>query len=462
MPVAGWSKRARARLFISVSFVLVIFLDVFPAFGSPSWSDKPLLVDRVWAGTRVGFDAVIGGTKAYVGYYDADRYLTIAEVDLQSGDVKRKRIDSRYTGWDSHNYIALAYDSHGILHVSGNEHATPLVYARMQAPGVVSSLQLEGGLVGTNEEMVTYPVFLQMQNGQLAFIYRDGGSGNGDYIVDSFDGKTWARLMSSPLFSSEDGRRSVNAYPTQFMRDKSGRFHVAWVWRASPDARTNFDVSYAWSRDLVHWFNANGKQLALPIGPRSDAGVDIVPAGAGLFNNLRLGFDLGDRPVISFQRYDAQGFSQIYHAVRRENGWRISPFTNWQYRWNFGGTRSILAEISFSGIQAEDRLLTETVHSTQYGAQLYTFDPETLDVRQVSVPVAVHRPVAFPKFSAPYGPNQLAVRGAPNDSGAGYTLVWGALPADNRDSPRTCAAPSAAAACAFVSEIYLVRETGGR
>ena len=457
------SSRFFGRLFEFALSMVVSCNWLSPALASEvdAAAAKPLLVDRVWAGTRVGFDAVIAGTKAYVGYYDSERYLTVAEVDLQSGTISKKRIDNRYGGWDSHNYVTLFYDAHGILHVTGNEHATKLVYARTQVPGDFSSLERQTGIVGNAEEKVTYPIFLETKNGSLAFIYRDGGSGDGNYIIDGFDGKKWNRLLSTPLFSNKDGADTVSAYPTYFVRDKDGDFHVAWVWRASPDARTNFDVSYASSPDLVSWFNAKGDRLELPITPTSDVKVESIPQGAGLFNNLRLAFDLKNRPVISYQKYDQHGYSQVYHAALRGRVWTIAPFTNWNYRWNFGGSHSIASEISFSGVLRNGQVLTESVHSSRYGNQVYKFDPETLGVIQVGAPVTTGRSVKLPSFAPYYGSYQLQILASPSGSSTKYKLVWGAMPPGNHDEPRSCNTPGVLPGCEFISELYLVSDPEG-
>jgi hypothetical protein len=37
------------------------------------------------------------------------------------------------------------------------------------------------------------------------------------------------------------------------------------VWRDTPACETCHDISYIRSRDMVHWENAAGKPLALPI-----------------------------------------------------------------------------------------------------------------------------------------------------------------------------------------------------
>lgn len=422
----------------------------------------PLFVDHVWAGTKVGFNAVIAGTKAYVGYYDSERYLTVAEINLQNGAINKKRLDSRFGGWDSHNYITLVYDSHRILHVSGNEHATKLIYARTDVPDQFSSLKLVSAMVGDEEEKVTYPIFLEKKDGSLAFIYRDGGSGDGNYVIDSFDGKRWKRLLSTSLFSNGDGIRKASAYPTSFERDKEGNFHVAWVWRASPDARTNFDVSYAWSPDLVSWFNVKGDELKLPITPGSDVKVDSVPQGDGLFNNLKLGFDINDHPVISYQKYDGNGYSQVYHAVVNKKVWQVAPFTNWKYRWNFGGLRSIAPEITFSGVHWNGRILTENIHSSRYGDQVYRFDPETLGLIEIGVPVSIERSVKLPSFGSHYNSYQIPVFASPSGSPTRYRLMWGAMPPGNRDEPRSCETPGVLPGCEFSSELYLILEPGGQ
>ena len=67
-------------------------------------------------------------------------------------------------------------------------------------------------MVGSNEQSVTYPEFFQGPTGNLVFIYRDGGSGNGNHIFNTYDTGTraWRRLLGTPL---TDGAGTAQRLP---------------------------------------------------------------------------------------------------------------------------------------------------------------------------------------------------------------------------------------------------------
>jgi hypothetical protein len=55
----------------------------------------------------------------------------------------------------------------------------------------------------------------------------------------------------------------VNGYINRLDYDIKGRLHVSWVWRETPDAITNHDLSYAYSDDNGQtWYDAAGKKVA--------------------------------------------------------------------------------------------------------------------------------------------------------------------------------------------------------
>ena len=129
--------------------------------------------------------------------------------------------------------------------------------------------------------------------------------------------RTWKRLLDKPL---TDGEGERNAYFDGPVQGPDGWFHLAWVWRESPDAATNHDLSYARSKDLRHWENAAGKPLTLPIRMTDGVIVDPVPQNGGMINgNTRVGFDDKGRVTISYHKHDAAGNTQPWNA-RLENG----------------------------------------------------------------------------------------------------------------------------------------------
>ncbi|VDR26257.1 Uncharacterised protein [Raoultella terrigena] len=109
---------------------------------------------------------------------------------------------SNITDYDSHNYLTLAIDAEGYIHLSGNMHVDPLIYYRSQKPLDIFSIQPGLSMVGERENRATYPLFFKDSEGQLLFRYRDGCSGNGDDITTAGMPKTnggsacWKRRCS--------------------------------------------------------------------------------------------------------------------------------------------------------------------------------------------------------------------------------------------------------------------------
>ena len=111
------------------------------------------------------------------------------------------------------------------------------------------------------------------------------------------------------------------------------------MWRDTPDAETNHDLSYARSRDLVRWERSDGSALQLPITLARSEVVDPVPVRAGMINNNTVvGFDGTGRAMITFHKFDARGNTQIFVARRETPRWRLRQISDWQnFRWDFRG-----------------------------------------------------------------------------------------------------------------------------
>jgi hypothetical protein len=307
-------------------------------------------IDQVWSGHKVGFALAAGAKRIYVGYYDANRQLTIAQRDRAGTAWTYVKLDT-WLGWDSHNYVAMAADPRGQLHVMANMHSEPLIYFRTTGTDDARGLRRRSNMIGPDDEVrVTYPIFLHDADGRLIVKYRSGRSGSGDEIYNLFDPATdtWRRLLAAPLASGE-GKRSAYFVGPVLGPDKM--FHIVWVWRDTPDAATNHDLSYARSRDLVHWERSDGVPLALPITLDRAEIVDAVPARGGMINNNTvLGFDSAGRPTITYHKFDAAGGTQVYLARREAGGWRSAPISRWKgFRWDFGGAGSLAGQVSVGG-----------------------------------------------------------------------------------------------------------------
>jgi hypothetical protein len=403
-------------------------------------------VAPVWSGHPVGFALLTnaGHQTQYVAYYDADRQMTLAARSLDSKIwtfhpvLSKNATPGSRLGWDSHNWIALALDSAGEIHLSGNMHASPLLYFCTSAPGDIGSLREIDRMVGDRESSVTYPRFLSGPNGALVFTYRDGRSGSGADIYDSYDAthSSWSRLLDQPLL---DGRGRMNAYPVGPIKGPDGFFHLAWIWRNTPDCSTCHDISYARSADLIHWQTSSGDPIALPLTLETGEIVDHVPPHGGAINSdVQIGFDSQNRVVIAYTKYDAAGNSQLFIARRQSDHWTSVQLSRWNYRWNFGGQGTIPFEITVDPPQMlPDSRFVATFTHAKYGRGGFTIDPQSL---QTTGPYDAPPPLQPELLNVQSSFPNMEIRTA-EDSGTApsqhikFILRWETLAA-NRDRPR--------------------------
>ncbi|MBL8704458.1 MAG: BNR-4 repeat-containing protein [Rhodospirillales bacterium] len=411
-------------------------------------------IGEAWSGVGVQFDAIADDRFVYVGYYDEARRLSVAQLDRRSGQWRRKALDSVFEGWDNHNNIALALDRAGNLHVAGNMHASPLVYARTATPGDLASLVLVNRMTGSDETQATYPTWSLLPDGALVFRYRDGMSGGGRIVANKLEGDAWRRMGATDLFARRQGDRNLAAYPTAPAKGPDGRFHMAWVWRARPDAEASFQVGYAASDDLAIWKTGDGRPIALPIVPGQGDIVDDAPVRSGLSNQVALGFDAEGRPIVTFVKYDAEGNSQVFNARRDAKGWRSVAATAWQGRWELAGRGTLAARIRAEAVVAlPDGRLRQAVRHWTAGRYDLLLDPATLAPAGTLAPARL-LPAVFlqPQLAeAGFFAMVLPVRAA-EGSGRDTKLVlrWDAQatdrdekPACTPERPRACDPPPA-------------------
>ncbi|MCD6304492.1 MAG: BNR repeat-containing protein, partial [Planctomycetes bacterium] len=275
---------------------------------------RVLDVSPVWPGQPVGFCLLTVGRRQFAAFYDDQRRMTVAARTIDSRSWRFVRLPERL-GWDSHNYVTMTADKEGYLHLAGNMHCTALKYYRTRRPWDIATFQRVEKMVGPRERRCTYPRFFRGPGGRLIFTYRDGSSGNGDQVYNVYQPKTrtWRRLLDTPLTA---GRGKMNAYLRGPVAGPDGWWHVCWVWRDTPDCKTNHDLSYARSRDLVHWRTAAGEPVELPMTIKTPGLiVDPVPPGGGIINgNTAIGFDAAGRVIVSYHKFDEAGKTQLYNA----------------------------------------------------------------------------------------------------------------------------------------------------
>lgn len=370
---------------------------VEPAEDAPRGPDKEVVLDSVpvgttWAGHYVDQPLLTEGDDQYVAYYDENRQMTVAHRKLDSAEWTRATLDETI-GWDSHNYITLAIDREGHLHVSGNMHNDPLVYFRTTTAGDVTSLTRVPSMVDPAlETRVTYPMFLHLDDGSLVFRYREGGSGAGIDVYNRYDESTdsWSALIDSALL---DGEGQRNAYAAKPQPGPDGNYHMVWVWRDTPNAATTHTVSYARSADLVDWETSTGEPLSLPVTFATSDVVDPVPPfGGTINNNVQVGFDASGVPVVAYHKYDEDGNTQIYVARPDDSpsGWQNVQVSDWTGAWEFAefGTLVFQVEIYWSPVLLPDGNLRLDV--TCHGEpRTFIIDGETLEpIEEIATPAS--------------------------------------------------------------------------
>ena len=447
------------RSIVSAMLVAIAFAPAGQSQGTGTNADvragiRSLDLEPVWAGHPVGFALLTEGDRQYAAFYAADRRMTVAQRTLGERLWRYTQLDTS-VGWDTHNYITMALDRQGYLHVMGNMHGSPLVYFRGTRPWDASSLERIGSMTGQHEERVTYPVFSYGPDGALLLQYRDGRSGSGDTFRNSYDEstRTWRSLTDKPLFF---GGAKMNAYPLDPLKGPDGWYHQVWVWRDTPMSETNHDLSYARSRDLVHWETAGGTALTLPLTIETKGiTVDAAPVRGGLLNGTQaIGFDAQGQVVISYIRYDTAGKSQLYFARFEGGRWAIRQASQWDYRWDFHGGGSIGTEIRVGPLRAANGKLTISIEHKIFGSGVWEVDPATMKLtrRLTVLPTTI---AGLEESSATELFERTAAdSGGPRSDGVSYRLTWKTL-GENRDRPRPEGAPAA-------TMLRLMVETAGR
>ena len=258
---------------------------------------------------------------------------------------------------DTHNVISMAIDGEGFLHISWGMHAHPLLYAKSttsvlgDAPIVMTSLGT-AGMTG-QESGVTYPKFLALPDGDVLFLFRELGSGNGDWYLNRYDTGTgtWSPVHANgngaaqPFFKGSGFSITNCFYPDRLTLGPDGALHISGVFRynsssqASPKEsgyQTNHRYVYMRSMDDgTTWQRSDGSTVSLPAINNAvflnlgDAHVpEIVkdlPEGHSIMNESGMTTDSAGRPIIANWWADnasAGDHTRQYHIFfLDENGW---------------------------------------------------------------------------------------------------------------------------------------------
>jgi rhamnogalacturonyl hydrolase YesR len=294
---------------------------------------------EAWAGNAVNTvifrnnSIVTYKNTQFMAWYNPKGYVCLGKrtVGSQQWEIKQTNLTGSLS--DAHNCISIMVDGEGYLHISWNHHGSQLNYTKSVSP---LSLDLEENqqMTGNHEEKVTYPGFYTMADGKLFFLYRDGYSGKGNLLLNSYNDatKTWTQIHENLI----DGEGARSAY-WQACTDRNNVIHISWVWRETPDVATNHDMCYARSADGGKtWTDSKGKIYQLPITAQTAELAATIPPNSELINQTSMTADENGKPYIATYYRNQDSAIPQYHIIylNEDNEWktvssdfRKTPFT---------------------------------------------------------------------------------------------------------------------------------------
>lgn len=332
-------------------FVISIVILLGYCDGSRAQNNKvtrPILIPAGlgWAGNSVNTVVFRKNSLAsfkdvqFISYYNADGFVVIGKRYLNDTTWQLKTTSLKGNTSDAHNCISIAVDGDGYLHMAWDHHNNRLHYCKSMAP-LSLELSEQMPMTGNEETKVSYPEFHAMPNGNLVFLYRDGGSGNGNLVMNTYDTKEkkWNRLQSNLI----DGEGKRNAY-WQACVDAKGAIHISWVWRESPDVASNHDMSYAVSKDGgTSWQRSTGEKYQLPISISNAEKICSIAQSSELINQTSMCTDASGNPYIASYWRGLNNVPQ-YHVIYKTGGsWKVNDlgFRTTDFSLSGKGTKQI-------------------------------------------------------------------------------------------------------------------------
>lgn len=367
--------------------------------------------------------------------------MTVASRKLGESIWTKKTLSSQLY-WDSHNYVVLAIDKAGYIHVSGNMHADPLVYFKSSKPYDINSLEIAPAMIGKDEDRVTYPKFFTDKNDDLFYAYRLGGSGDGTNYVNRYNIQTtkWERYLSEPLFEGRNIGETRSSY-YQYTKDSEGNFHYVWMWRWTPMVETCHQLCYATSPDLKNWKNAAGETVQLPLRPDDKKLIiDDVPSKGGMHNGRhKIVMDAQNKPIIAYIKYDEAGLTQLYVSKFRDNKWQSKQISNWDFRWKFNGSgdkMTIGGNFDLKGISEEGYLIVEwETEKKEFGTYVVDLDKMELTDKPFNLKFTTPPALLTRMSNRPDMSSHLTDGASTGEKGyPRYFLKWETMPKSHRKS----------------------------
>lgn len=277
----------------------------------------------------------------YAAYYDDEQYMVLAKRKLGATQWEVSRTQYQGDAADAHKSISISVDGDGFLHVAWGQHNNQLNYCRSKSAGSLL-LGIKASMTGLKENKVSYPEFYRLGKGDLLFFYRDGGSGNGNLMINRYHRKLkrWLPVQDGLI----DGEGKRNAYWQAFVDEEDG-VHLSWVWRESPDVASNHDLCYAKSLDGGRtWQKSSGEKYATTITAENAEYAYRIPQKSELINQTSMYANAQGAIFIASYWRNGQDDIPQYRVVYKQNDkWELNTlkFRKTPFTLSGGGTKSI-------------------------------------------------------------------------------------------------------------------------
>jgi hypothetical protein len=289
----------------------------------------------------------------YTAWWDQPGYVNLARRATGSTPWQTIRLaDYRTTSTDSHNTISIGISGQdGTIHLAFDMHNSVLKYRRSIA-GLASSPStanwsaasfgaVANSLAGQRLSQATYPRFFRAPDGMLQMCIRTGASGAGDLVLFEYRGGAWTYLGQFLNGTRADN----NAYLFGIEYDDTGLdtsdlLHATWTVRETPNASTNHDIYYAYSKDQGRTWRNNAGNVVATTGSNplvaSSTGLRVVGIGQnrGLMNQESQVVDsAGHVHVLASHMAPSASSDGNFDSARRKSVlvhyWRDKPSKAW-------------------------------------------------------------------------------------------------------------------------------------
>ncbi|GAB3994593.1 BNR repeat-containing protein [Glycomyces albus] len=305
----------RAALIAAAAAILAITALPAPAAAAPTLESPSVTTLTTDGRTALTYTGYMNGESfqqdgittfngwQYTAWWDQDGYVNAGRRQVGSNSWQTIRLtDYRTTSTDSHNTISIGISGQdGTIHLAFDMHNDRLKYRKSAtglatSPGTASWSASSFGsvtstLAGQNMTSLTYPRFFRAPDGVLQMSIRTGASGAGDLVLFEYENGGWAYL--GQFLNGTWGGNNAYLFGIEYDDtglDDSDLLHLTWTVRETPNASTNHDLYYAYSKDMGRtWRNNDGNVIATTgsnplIADSAGLRVVDIPQNRGLMN----------------------------------------------------------------------------------------------------------------------------------------------------------------------------------